>query len=71
MTTKPNNTPQYHELVPPDRELVRLCTGFRPDESLLFVNDTTGALIRVFEVARDGSLGEEQIFFNGIGSYMR
>ncbi|MGH3394936.1 MAG: SMP-30/gluconolactonase/LRE family protein, partial [Streptosporangiaceae bacterium] len=41
---------------------------FSPDESLLYVNDTTGALIRVFEVRRDGALAAEQTLLGRIGS---
>lgn len=41
---------------------------FAPGESLLYVNDTTGALIRVFDVLADGSLGRGRIFCGGIGT---
>jgi gluconolactonase len=41
---------------------------FSPDESLLYVNDTPGAFINVYDVAEDGSLSNERRFFSGIGS---
>jgi gluconolactonase len=41
---------------------------FSPDESLLYVNDTGRAHIRVFEVAPDRSLGAGRIFADGIAS---
>jgi gluconolactonase len=41
---------------------------FSPDESLLYVNDTVRALIRVFAVRPNGTLGEGRIFAQGIRS---
>ena len=41
---------------------------FSPDEKLLFVNDTVQTLIRVFDVAGDGSLSNGRIFASGIRS---
>ena len=41
---------------------------FSPDESRLYVNDTTRALIRVFDVAPDGSLSHGRLFAQGIQS---
>jgi gluconolactonase len=41
---------------------------FSPVESLLYVDDTPRALIDVYDVARDGSLGSRRAFFAGIGS---
>src|SRR5438552_10263253 len=41
---------------------------FSPDESLLYINDTPRALIKVFDVAADGSLANGRLFFEGIGS---
>lgn len=41
---------------------------FSPDESLLYVNDTTRTLIRVFDVAPDGSLSHGRLFAQGIQS---
>ena len=41
---------------------------FSPDEKLLYVNDTVQALIRVFDVAADGSLANGRIFASGIRS---
>jgi gluconolactonase len=40
---------------------------FSPDESLLYVNDTTHANIKVFDVAADGSLSNRRLFAEGIG----
>jgi gluconolactonase len=39
---------------------------FSPDESLLYINDTEQANIRVFEVRSDGSLTSGRIFASGI-----
>ena len=39
---------------------------FSPDESLLYINDTEQANIRVFEVRPDGSLGAGRLFASGI-----
>ena len=41
---------------------------FSPDESLLYINDTPGAYIKVFDVAADGSLSNGRMFAEGIGS---
>jgi gluconolactonase len=41
---------------------------FSPDESLLYINDTPGAYIDVYDVNEDGSLANERRFFSGIGS---
>ena len=41
---------------------------FSPDESRLYINDTTRALIRVFDVAADGSLSHGRLFAQGIQS---
>ena len=41
---------------------------FSPDESRLYVNDTTRALIRVYDVAADGSLSHGRLFAQGIRS---
>jgi gluconolactonase len=41
---------------------------FSPDESLLYVNDTPRAHIKVFDVADDGTLANGRMFFEGIGS---
>ena len=41
---------------------------FSPGESKLYVNDTTRALIRVFDVAPDGSLSHGRLFAQGIRS---
>jgi gluconolactonase len=41
---------------------------FTPDEKQLYINDTPRALIRLYEVAADGSLSNGRVFFEGIGS---
>jgi gluconolactonase len=38
-----------------------------PDESLLYVNDTPNARIRVYDVEDDGSLANGRVFLDGIG----
>jgi len=40
---------------------------FSPDESLLYVNDSDRATIKVFDVAADGSLGSGRLFADGVG----
>jgi gluconolactonase len=53
-----------------DRNLFDQPNGlcFSPDERQLYVNDTVRALIRVFDVNDDGSLGPDRIFASGIRS---
>ena len=53
-----------------DRHLFDQPNGlcFSPDESLLYVNDTTQTLIRAVYVSRDGSLSNSRIFASGIRS---
>ena len=41
---------------------------FSPDESLLYVNDTERAVIRVYDVAPDGSLRDGRLFAEGLAS---
>jgi gluconolactonase len=41
---------------------------FSPDESLLYINDTPKAHIRVFEVGSDGLLSNGRMFAEGIGT---
>jgi gluconolactonase len=41
---------------------------FSPDETLLYVNDSERCLIRVYEVAPDGSLGNGRLFVEGVRS---
>jgi gluconolactonase len=41
---------------------------FSPDESLMYINDTPRALIRVYDVQADGTLTNGRLFFEGIGS---
>src|SRR5207253_4331964 len=40
---------------------------FSPDESLLYINDTEGAHIRVFDVAANGSIENSRMFAERIG----
>ena len=51
-----------------DRYMFSMPNGlcFSPDESLLYVNDTEQANIRVFEVGKDGSLRNGRVFASGI-----
>ena len=53
-----------------DRHLFDQPNGlcFSPDEKLLYVNDTEQTLIRVFDVAADGSLSNGRVFATGIRS---
>src|SRR6201987_4490248 len=53
-----------------DRNLFDQPNGlcFSPDERQLYVNDTVRALIRVFDVREDASLGPDRIFGSGIRS---
>ncbi|MBV8430356.1 MAG: SMP-30/gluconolactonase/LRE family protein [Solirubrobacterales bacterium] len=41
---------------------------FSPDESLMYINDSPRALIRVYDVAGDGTLSNGRLFFDGIGT---
>jgi gluconolactonase len=41
---------------------------FSPDESLLYINDSPRAHIKVWDVADDGSLSGGRMFFEGIGT---
>src|SRR5918911_1200534 len=41
---------------------------FSPDESLLYINDTPRAHIRVFDVQPDGTIANGRMFFDNIGS---
>lgn len=41
---------------------------FSPDESLLYINDSPRAEIKVYDVAADGTLSDPRLFFGGIGS---
>ena len=53
-----------------DRDLFDQPNGlcFSPDETLLYVNDTAKRLIRVFNVAPDGSLSRDRLFASAIQS---
>jgi gluconolactonase len=57
------------ELAVPEHDFEQpngLC--FSPDESLMYINDTTRALIRVYDVAADGTLSNGRLFFEHIGT---
>ena len=41
---------------------------FSPDESLLYINDTPRALIRVYDVQADGTLAHGRMFYEGVGT---
>jgi gluconolactonase len=41
---------------------------FSPDESLMYINDTPRAHIKVFDVAADGTLSNGRMFFEAIGT---
>ena len=41
---------------------------FSPDESLLYINDTPGAFIKVYDVGSDGTLSNGRMFFEGVGN---
>jgi gluconolactonase len=41
---------------------------FSPDESLLYINDTDRAHIRVFDVGGDGTISNGRVFADGIGT---
>ena len=41
---------------------------FSPDESLLYINDTPRAHIRVFDVNDDGSIANGRMFFENVGT---
>jgi gluconolactonase len=53
-----------------DRHLFDQPNGlcFSPDEKLPYINDTAQVLIRVYEVASDGSLSSGRVFASGIRS---
>jgi gluconolactonase len=53
-----------------DREEFDMPNGvcFSPGESLLYVNDTPRAHIKVFDVNADGTLANGRMFFEGVGS---
>ncbi len=57
-----------HLAVPRDEFAMPNGLCFSPDEKLLYVNDTERALIRVYEVAADGSLRGGRIFAEGLAS---
>jgi gluconolactonase len=41
---------------------------FSPDESVMYINDTPGAFIKVYDVNADGTLSNGRMFFEGVGS---
>jgi gluconolactonase len=63
--------------IPPDGGEVQLLADdygqpnglcFSPDESLLYVNDTDKAHIRVYDVRPDGSIGESRMLIENVGT---
>ena len=54
-------------LVPEDEFEMPNGLCFSPDETLLYVNDTPRAHIKVFDVLPDGGLANGRLFFDGIG----
>ncbi len=62
----PQGTGELELLVDDFAQPNGLC--FSPDESLLYVNDTERAHIRVFDVQADGSLANGRVFAEGIGT---
>ena len=57
------------QLVVPEDEFDQpngLC--FSPDESLLYVNDSSARNVKVFDVAADGSLGPSRLLQEGVGT---
>ena len=57
------------ELVADEREFTRpngLC--FSPDQRILYVNDSSKAHIKAFDVAPDGSLANRRVLCEGVGS---
>ena len=65
--------------LPPESDELELVVGrddfeqpnglcFSPDESLLYINDTPRAHIKVFDAHADGSISNGRMFFEGIGS---
>ena len=56
-----------------ERYLFEMPNGlcFSPDEQLLYINDTERALIRVFDVAPDGTLTNGRLFASGIKSELQ
>jgi gluconolactonase len=59
---------ELHLVVPEDEfdQPNGLC--FSPDESLLYVNDSSSRNVKVFDVAPDGSLGPSRLLHEGIGT---
>jgi gluconolactonase len=55
-------------LVPEDEFDMPNGLCFSPDESLLYINDTPRAHIKVFDVNADGTVSNGRMFFEGIGS---
>ena len=53
-----------------DRDEFQMPNGlcFSPDESLLYVDDTPRAHIKVWDVNRDGSISNGRIFIEGVGT---
>jgi gluconolactonase len=69
---RPGGEGQEPELVV-DRHLFDMPNGlcFSPDESLLYINDTEKALIRVYDMGPDGALRNGRLFASGIKSELK
>ena len=67
----PGGAPEPRLLV--DRYLFSQPNGlcFSPDESLMYINDTEQANIRVYDVAGDGSLNNGRMFASGIRDMLK
>jgi gluconolactonase len=53
-----------------DRDEFEMPNGlcFSPDRSVMYINDTPRAHIKVYDVSADGSLANVRMFFEGVGS---
>ena len=65
----PGGGPSDVELVV-DKDEFEMPNGvcFSPDESLVYINDTPRAHIKVYDAAADGSFSNGRMFFEGVGS---
>jgi gluconolactonase len=55
-------------IVPEDQFEMPNGLCFSPDESLLYINDTPNALVRVYDVDDDGTIAGGRVLLDGIGS---
>jgi len=65
----PGGGPEEVELVV-EKDEFEMPNGvcFSPDESLVDINDTPRAYIKVYDVSEDGSFSNGRMFFEGVGS---